>query len=385
MRKLLRRAATTSGLVAAMAVIAPVVLACSVPVFRYALERWPSDPYDVAIIHDGDLGEKDQALVDWMKKNVEKAGMAPSYYIRDVDRTKLEGDKLPTGLPSPPEDATLPWVVVRYPRSARIPVPMWQGPLKPRDMQALIGSPARREIAKRLTEGQSTVWVLLESGDKAKDDKAATLLETEIKKLEKALQLPQLTAAPVDQLAYGEETVPLKVDFSVVRISRTDEAERLFIEMLLHTEEDLAELKDPMAFALFGRGRALWALVGPGINTQNIEESSFFLCGPCACQIKAMCPGVDMLMVVDWDSMLMGEMKTIPQVEDLPELVAPPDSIQPMATALTTAAAPTTALTPAALEKSEGSILARNVAIAVGAALVVIAGGTLIVMRGKRS
>ncbi|MFW6161649.1 MAG: hypothetical protein ACODAJ_02715 [Planctomycetota bacterium] len=386
MRKLLRRAVTTSGLLVAMVVVAPVVLACSVPVFRYALERWPSDPYEVAIIHDGALSEKDRALVDWMEGTVEDAGMAAPFYIRKVDRTEIEeGEALPAELPAPPEDATLPWVVVRYPRHARIPVPMWQGPLKPEDMEALLKSPARTQIAERLTQGQSAVWVLLESGDKTKDDKAAKLLRAEIKKLEEKLELPQLTAAPADQLAYGEETVPLKVDFSLLRVSRTDEAERMFIQMLLHTEKDLAELEDPMAFAVFGRGRALWALVGPGINTPNIEETSFFLCGPCACQIKAMCPGVDMLMVVDWDSALMGETKVVAQLEELPELIAPPASIEPTAVTTTTAVAPSTVRQPAVATDAEGSPLARNVAIAVGAGLIVVAAGTLIVMRGKRS
>ena len=29
--------------------------ACQVPVFRYALERWRPDPYEVFVIHDGNL------------------------------------------------------------------------------------------------------------------------------------------------------------------------------------------------------------------------------------------------------------------------------------------------------------------------------------------
>ena len=38
--------------------------ACSVPVFRYALERWPVDPYEVIVFHRGDLTAEQKAVVD---------------------------------------------------------------------------------------------------------------------------------------------------------------------------------------------------------------------------------------------------------------------------------------------------------------------------------
>src|SRR5512136_1886912 len=31
----------------------PSALACSVPVFRYALERWPASPYEAVVFHRG--------------------------------------------------------------------------------------------------------------------------------------------------------------------------------------------------------------------------------------------------------------------------------------------------------------------------------------------
>ena len=39
------------------------VYACSTPVFRYAMERWPADYYDGVLIHKGPLAENDPASV----------------------------------------------------------------------------------------------------------------------------------------------------------------------------------------------------------------------------------------------------------------------------------------------------------------------------------
>lgn len=376
MRAMLKRVLAGSAVAAWLVVVAPLVLACSVPVFRYALERWPADAYHVVIVHEGPLGEQDKALVAWAEKTAEAGGPYPSFAVHAIDRSTAD-EKTASRLPELPADATLPWVVAYYPRSARIPVPAWSGPLEGGSLKSLIGSPARRELAKRLLKGESAAWVFLESGDKKKDDKAAALLTAELKKMTEALKPPVLTDDPADRLAYGEDEIPLRVAFSVLRVSRADKAEAMFIRMLLHTEEDLAELKDPMAFAVFGRGRALWALVGAGINAENIEETCAFLVGPCACQIKAMCPGVDMLMLVDWDSMLMGETETLPELTELPAfaVVAPVTSAE---------ATPLTA--PAATAPARGAgTLARNVALAVGAGIMVLAAAALVMVRGKRS
>ena len=54
----------------------------------------------------------------------------------------------------------------------------------------------------------------------------------------------------------------LKVAFSLQRVSRVDPGETLLAHCLLGTEDDLEDTREPMAFPVFGRGRALLALVG---------------------------------------------------------------------------------------------------------------------------
>ena len=58
---------------------------------------------------------------------------------------------------------------------------------------------------------------------------------------------------------------------------------------------------------IFGRGRALDALIGKGINADTIAEAAKFLCGACSCQVKRLNPGVDLLIAANWDTILNAE------------------------------------------------------------------------------
>jgi hypothetical protein len=45
-------------------------------------------------------------------------------------------------------------------------------------------------------------------------------------------------------------------------------------------------------------------MVGEGISDANIYAACSFLVGWCSCQIKAQNPGVDLLMLADWNNMI---------------------------------------------------------------------------------
>ncbi len=93
---------------------------------------------------------------------------------------------------------------------------------------------------------------------------------------------------------------PLRIAFSMVRVSRTDPAEAFLVRMLLQSESDLPTLDEPMAFPVYGRGRVLYALVGAGTNAVNIGGACAFLTGPCLCECKAPSIGAVRLMAADW-------------------------------------------------------------------------------------
>jgi hypothetical protein len=72
--------------------------------------------------------------------------------------------------------------------------------------------------------------------------------------------------------------------------------------MLLNSEDGLNEFEsEPIVFPIYGRGIALVAIVGEGINEWNIREAAEFITGPCSCQAKLSNPGVDLLISMDWD------------------------------------------------------------------------------------
>ena len=51
-------------------------IGCQIPVFRYALERWPSDPYELVIFHRGPLSGGDQSALDSLTSRFEPGGPA---------------------------------------------------------------------------------------------------------------------------------------------------------------------------------------------------------------------------------------------------------------------------------------------------------------------
>ena len=171
----------------------------------------------------------------------------------------------------------------------------------------------RRELRQRLLTGQTAVWVLLASGDSAKDEEAVRTLVESMKAAQEKLKLPGgvITQEEAGQFSSPklhenadvlQSDLPLRIEFSLLRLSRTNLEEAALIHMLTHLEPDLdSYAKEPMAFPVFGRGRALEPLIGRGIHPDNIMEVSSYLCGACSCEIKDQNPGIDLLLAANWD------------------------------------------------------------------------------------
>ncbi|MCC7421034.1 MAG: hypothetical protein IT428_12195 [Planctomycetaceae bacterium] len=306
--------------------------ACNVPVFRYALEQWRPDTYRAVIFHRGPLSESEKECLDPLQERDGSTAANVAFRTIDVDNLESEADRaMFHSLDNPP----LPFLVVQFPAPLQIDSPIWSGPLDRAAVERLTESPVRRELVRRLVDGQTAVWLLLESGDAQKDDAAAALLKKEMETQQKTLKLPELTDSVEDTLLTA---TPLRVEFSLLRVPR-DTAEQALVGMLLQSEPDLPERTDPMAFPVFGRGRAMLGLVGKGITAANIRDSAAFLVGACSCQIKEQNPGFDLLLAARWDSLISHE--GIPpitsRVESVkePELVPiPPGSSAPPLTAV---------------------------------------------------
>jgi hypothetical protein len=368
--------------------------ACSTPVFRYALERWPADFYDGVLVHRGEIADDHPAALLFQGETGEFLNLRLSKM--DLESATEEEVK---GLLGEHVPEKLPALALWYPWQKGRAAPFWTGDFTPETVAVLMQSPTRKEVAKRLTEGQAGVWVFLESGNPAKDKAALELLKRELKTVTEELME---MAPPVEE----SDTPGLTFEFSTLSLSRTDPNERVLLSMFMNSEPDLDEyVNEPMAIPVFGRGRALYTLVGEGINADNIREAAAFLTGPCGCEIKMMNPGVDLLMSVNWDGAVMQfyEEFYATEEEELPELTSVfPDEPEPVQPQLNVAAqmvnnessdapigageAPPkeTQVEPQVGEQKFGFGLMGTAAVSLGGLMLAVVLGTLAVSRKQK-
>jgi len=278
-------------------------ISCPIPVFRYALEFWDADPYIVEVYYQNSLVPSEQALVDILLMASRGGDTKANLELRSLD---IEGniDEITRGYINRLTPEKFPLIVLRYPRVSGINEVIWSGPLSRENVDNMLRSPARERIAEKLAGDVTTVWVFLESGDRRKDRAALDLLNNQLRRLEQTLALPDLELWWSRSHNDADEVIPV-VNFDVVSVSRDDPREAYLVRMLMNTEDDLKEFEsEPIVFPIYGRGIALWAIVGKGINEWNITEAAEFLTGPCSCQAKLLNPGVDLLIAMDWDGVV---------------------------------------------------------------------------------
>lgn len=285
-------------ILAAVALVpTPTASACTTPVFQYALERWAPDLYEIRVVKHTQFTPPEEEAVALLKKHEDGEEALANILVNVVD-----ADAEQTETPGKNR------IEVYFPRSAPERNPIWKGPISTQTAKQVLESPVRRNIARNLLAGDAVVWILLEIGDKQKDDEAAAEVRKHLDMLQKELQLPDDPyGAPEDEQEQQDEEAepgPRFAKFSILRVARNTPEEAFFTALLLKTEPDLHEFQEPMAFPVFGRARVLYALVGKGINEDTIAEASVYLCGACSCQVKAQNPGVDLLTGIDWEAAL---------------------------------------------------------------------------------
>lgn len=315
-------------IVALLGVLSNSARGCSVPVFRYGLEHWTPDVYEGLVFHRGELTADQKALVE--KFDPASTNTPPvNLKLRTIDLDQPDSSEWKTVWESFNEQR-LPWLVVRPEPRTGINWMRFSMPFDQTALDKLVNSPARRSIVDRIANEDSVVWVLLESGDKEADQKAADTLDTRLKYLAGVLKLPELSEADIANGLVSVGAEGLKLKFSSIRVSRDDAKEDAFVDMLLSTEDDLKEINAPMVFPIFGQGRALYTLVGNGINNETIDQAAIFLVGSCSCEVKDQNPGVDLLMTADWAKLVSDQAETTTNVAKADDKeIAPPESFQP--------------------------------------------------------
>lgn len=302
-------------------------LACNVPVFRYALERWPADMYDVVILHDGELTGPHADRVEFLRRQSRSREGCLNVNVHTVAADQI-ADKLLADVWQQRDPEGQPVMALLYPRTAReIPDRLVTAvPLSQIAIERLIDSPARQAMREKILAGQSAVWVFVPSGNQRADADALARLTDQVAKDEERLELPPRDEIEADEFFRAETPIELRLGFSIVKLDRTDPRESFFLAMLLGSEADLEQLDQPLAFPVIGRGRVLYALAGKGIFADTISSALRFVVGPCSCQVKEQNPGFDLLLNVNWDEKLGGSLLSDPpsQVSPQPKLLPIP-------------------------------------------------------------
>ncbi len=256
-----------------------IASACTVPVFRYALDHWPSEPWQL----DAPIGAFTQEPLSAALRNL--------------------GATSPLNLTASPQEtrdvAKLYFPVQTSPEKTVA----WQGKLDATTWEQLTNSPARKELTKRILAGESAVWVIVHGSDVTEHEALAARINKRTAFLESAAQLPIIDPNdPDSQLGPGPDVM---LKFSSLKITRADPQETVLAAMLAGTK-GLAALPPEHSFAalVFGRGRVLGAWAASDLSESFIDDTTLFLIKACSCQAKAQNPGWDLLMNTNWDQSL---------------------------------------------------------------------------------
>lgn len=271
------------------------LMACAVPVFRYALERWESDPFQLVVFNAGPLApDMDQRLKDLEPVLTENPGPRVNFKVTRVDTTQ----------PVPPlwkelweaeKDKPAPRMVLCTPEWTKGDAALWSGALTTESLDKLIDSPKRQEIVGHLLKGTAVIWLVVETADQTKNAALGSLLEAESERMVNDIIIPAgIGKDGVDV----RSSLPIEVSFATVKVKQDDPAEAILMRLLTNGDK----LTEPTLYPIFGRARALASMPMRTVNKDLLDETGRFICGACSCQVKAQNPGFDLLVKANWDS-----------------------------------------------------------------------------------
>ena len=265
---------------AALMVLLQGMDACTVPVFRYALDHWFPDAFTLEV----------------------SPATANAEHVAHFARNLGSASGLNVEVSRLPDDTLGAARLMRPPMGSNPPTVLWSGALDAQALETLTDSPQRQELAKRLLAGDSSVFVLVESADKHANAEALGVLEKRIRYLEQVIRLPLIDPNdPSSKLGPGPA---LALKYSILRIPAALGSEAPLLAMLAGPRSGLEKSKEPWIAVVFGRGRVLGAWAAPDFQDDEIEEVCLFLAGACSCQVKRQNPGWDLLLKCDWPDRL---------------------------------------------------------------------------------
>ncbi|NWK54362.1 hypothetical protein HW115_01975 [Verrucomicrobiaceae bacterium N1E253] len=318
---------TTLRLLFLTAILSPYAWACQVPVFRYALERWESDTYQLFLTSPGAL---DKPQTEWVKEFQQKLKHT-NLKLNIIDTSRLSEAQL-WQLPEIDTSAKEARLQLFRPnneqQSSGQTKPILNTAFNEVNLNHLIDSPARRHIVDRLLEGSSCVWLIIHNNQEAKAKEIQSELNTHLRTIEKQISIPEGIIGTAERHKINEDTdledvlrsqIPLKIAFSSHIINTQTPEEAAFVAQLIHSSGSHATLQsEPLVIPVFGRGRKLPAMPSSMLSLETLLRGCQYLCGACSCQVKEQNPGADLIINENWSSHLTSGLAVIDK--ELPPL-----------------------------------------------------------------
>src|SRR6185312_6968269 len=115
--------------------------ACSIPVFRYALERWELSPYEITVFYEKQLSPHFEELLKIIETGAPKANLV----VKRVDLTSKSPPQYTKLWARQPAQKKLPWLVAWRPDADAYLGDAWSGPLTEDHLRRLLDSPIRKQ------------------------------------------------------------------------------------------------------------------------------------------------------------------------------------------------------------------------------------------------
>ena len=331
------RCAYSLALLVAVAAAAwtPNASACAIPVYRYAIENWVPEGYQILNFHRGAGSADDQALSNSLLESHANASIIDCNLDQEIPK---EFQALWEAHKTKP----LPYMLLVAPPNTAENSVLWSGPWNKANVEGLIHSPLRKKLTSKIESGDSAVWILIESGKKATDDPLAEMFEKTLRELSErftAEAKANADSAPADPNSTSdrdlEQPAPEPVKLSVLRATHTEATDDPLFSGLLREQ---LKKDEACAVLVFGRGRMLGPLPEKSLTPRDLEASTGFLTGPCMCTIKEQRIGVDLLLDLDADK--IRKPRKYLDIAPLAEPPAKPASAVPVNTPPTPSVAP---------------------------------------------
>ena len=311
------------GLAVFVSLLSVPAFACSVPVFRYALEQWPPSRYRTRRLSPRRTLQSDRATCSKIADAARPRERQRSSAV-DLERgtgSKAVWDREGKGI-------RLPRLLLRYPDSEPEVAERVVGPLAIEPVVALFDfASAARHVRPADLGQRGGRPAALERRRSLPTRRPARSCRGSARASPARIELPRGRTTG----RRSSPTLPLRVAFPVVEVrTRAARGRPRPHAARQRGRAGRGARTDRLPGVRPRPGTVQPARQGPG-EAGELQRSLEFLCRACSCQVKELNPGVDLLMTGNWDTIFDAETgPTLASFRDTPAGREPPRSAGPI-------------------------------------------------------